>query len=433
MKQDSIKKKTTKKPAEKKTGTSTKISKKSVDKDTKKTNVNKIKKPIKKQETKKPISKAKAKVSKKSINKPTKKASVKITKKPVAKKTGTNDKASKKIADKTTKITKANKTKKPISKTKAKTTKKVVKQVSEKTVKKTNGVDNTVDELIEKRQEAYDQTHLDVLSSLFAEKESKEKKLKITIIICIVISILLMGCVFVLFDNKKPQNNSIDRDDKEVIIDSFIDSKYKDIWNEYHDNSYVPDDYIGQIIFESGIINEPVMQGETNDTYLNRNYKTYKYEVCGPVFMDFACKKDDQNIVLYGHTRSKAVDPNRVMMFTPLHLLEDKNNYEANKTIYFVYEDYVDVYLVSSVYSLQTIIGEDGLQYLKEGEPLYYLNSYSDSEFKEYMKVVKQRQLYGTDVEITTEDKLLTLQTCLEGSTDKFIVLAKKIETRQYK
>lgn len=219
-----------------------------------------------------------------------------------------------------------------------------------------------------------------------------------------------------------------DKDIKRIADPSFLEE-----WNTNHDKTFVKDDYVGQIIFESKLINEPVVQGETNDTYLRRNYETYKYEILGPVFVDSECNiGEDQNLILYGHNMTTEGDPEHVMRFSPLHRFEEQTNYEENKIIYIAYQDRVDEYVVASVYPISIIVKEDGAQYLKNGEPKYYLTNYSDSQFSEYKEAIKEKQLYNTGVELENGDKLLTLQTCYEYSNDKLIVLAKYIDSLEY-
>ena len=268
------------------------------------------------------------------------------------------------------------------------------------------------------------------------EAIKKNKILSISVAINTVL-VIMIGVLGVMFVNGDLMLTSvaIGTNEKETIrkLPKVADPSFKQAYQENYDKAYVKGDFVGQIIFESGIINEPVLQGDTNETYLRRNFETYKYEVCGPVFMDYICDKDiDQNLILYGHNRSTSVDPEHIMMFTPLHVLEKQENYEANKVIYLALEDRVDVYLVASVYPVKVVEKEDGNQYLVKGEPKYYLNNYNVEDFKTYYEGVKQKQLYETGVKLVNTDKLLTLQTCYEGKVDKLIILAKKISSIPY-
>lgn len=343
-------------------------------------------------------------------------AKTKVTKKPVAKK----------------KVNKTKATKKPVAKkkvTKKKVTEAKVKKVTSKLNKK------TVKKTVKKVSNNKNKTATPNIIS-FNEPEiiyvNNDRKFKISFIvnIILVIALIVLGVLFF----KNINSNNTKKQEIIITIPEYLPKKYQDEWKDNHGKAYNEDDYVGQIIFESGIIDEPVLQSNDNETYLNKNFETFEYEICGPVFMDYICnRRNDQNTIVYGHTRSTAADPKHVIMFSPLHLLIDQNNYEDNKIIYFAYEDNVDVFLITNVYKVAVEAEEDGTQYLLDGEPLYYLNEYSDSEFEKYKKAIISRQYYDTGLDIYKNDELLTLQTCFEGNNDKLIVVAKKIGTKEYK
>lgn len=275
---------------------------------------------------------------------------------------------------------------------------------------------------------------INYFKKIIYENKNLEKKVKIYRIVVVCLIVLLIVVSFGSLGNITFKTK-YSKEEKEVLqeLPQSADSSMKKIWKENYDKAFVKEDYVGQIIFESGIINEAVVQGDTNDTYLRRNYETYKYEVLGPVFMDYECDVDSsQNLVLYGHNTYTSDDPYRIQRFTPLHNLEDENLYDHNKIIYMAYEDKVDVYLVASVYTVKVAEKSDGGQYLIEGEPKYYLPNYGINEFKEYKEGIKLSELYQTGIEITNSDKLLTLQTCFEDKLDKLVVVAKKISTLKY-
>lgn len=263
---------------------------------------------------------------------------------------------------------------------------------------------------------------------------NKDKLLAASVIINIVLIIcLIVLSILSMSNNGSKTNDSLTLYDS-VEVPRNADPSLKKIWEKYHEKAFVKEDYVGQIIFESGIINEPFFQTKDNETYLNKDYETFKYTICGPVFADAYCDlESDNNLILYGHNRSTFADPEQKTLFTPLHILEDSNNYKDNRIIYLVYEDRVDAYLVASLYNIKVEQDEDGSQYLTEGEPKYYENNFDKEEMEEYLNLVRQRELYDTGVEIDASDKLLTLQTCYEKQLDKLIVLAKKIDTLSYK
>ena len=195
-------------------------------------------------------------------------------------------------------------------------------------------------------------------------------------------------------------------------------------WNYYTERN---EDYAGTIRFKSGLIILPFFKGETNDTYLRTNWENMEYDIYGSVFMDSDCDYDSQNIIIYGHYVDQAYDPNgENIMFTPLKKLMNEENYEDNKYIELVLKDEIRTYEIVAVYYCP-LIEEDGLWYVDAGliynEPNYTLN-----DFNEYKKSVKNAMMFPIETDFEYEDKLLTLQTCVEGREDlREIVLAKQI------
>lgn len=236
-------------------------------------------------------------------------------------------------------------------------------------------------------------------------------------------------------NNKKEDIVIEEKQEEEEVVEikDYADDKYRSIFIESYEKAYNKDDFIGQIIFDSEIINEPVVQGKDNDYYLRRNYETLEYEIAGPIFVDCDCNVYiDNNTILYGHDFPKEDDPEQKLFFTPLHLLTDEDNYEDNKTICFVLRDRVETYLVCYVYDIAITQSVEGDQYLVEGEPIYYNNNYSEEELEEYISAVEERKMYDTNNTINYGDKLLTLQTCYEDRIDKLIVLAKLVDTKYF-
>lgn len=250
--------------------------------------------------------------------------------------------------------------------------------------------------------------------------------------------LMIIICVFlVIFNNNKDIKEELPIDNNKEVINNneVLDndySKYKDIYNNNKQLAYNPDDYKFQLIFDSELINQPIVQGNSNDTYLRKDYITNEYKVEGTCFIDFAVDiNNDQNIVIYGHNIPKSERDKYDIRFTMLHELEDKNNYEDNKIIKLVYENKIDYYQVVYVYKVK-IVEDDGIQYMEEGEPKYYMNNYTEDEFNNYLSIVKNRILYDTNIDINYDDSLLTLQTCYDTELDKLIVLSKKINTISY-
>ena len=96
----------------------------------------------------------------------------------------------------------------------------------------------------------------------------------------------------------------------------------------------VNDDIIGWIYVSGTVINYPVYQGESNDSYLRTN-ALGEYSVGGQVFLDYentAPGMVDRQSIIYGHHLWDGT------MFQPLSLLDDQEVFDATDTIWYVTE-----------------------------------------------------------------------------------------------
>lgn len=255
---------------------------------------------------------------------------------------------------------------------------------------------------------------------------------KNTKVLIAILSILIFFNIILSFELYKTIANKGDSDDISIVsnedVNLVIENDYSELKNVYENNKQINDDYVGQIYFESGLIDLPFVQGETIDTYLRTDWITGEYEIGGSIFYESSNDIDnDQNIIIYGHNYPESYDSSLSKMFTPLRLLKEKENYERNKIICLFIGDKLLKYEIVSIFRVG-IIEEDGVQYIAEDEPIYVLKNYSKDEFDEYIDKVKQREYYDTGVFVESSDRLLTLQTCFDDSIDKLVVLAKLIE-----
>lgn len=258
------------------------------------------------------------------------------------------------------------------------------------------------------------------------------KNNKNTKILIAILSILIIFIVVLSFELYKTIANKGDSDDISIVsnedVDLVIEDDYSELINVYETNKQINDDYVGQIYFESGLIDLPFVQGETNDTYLRTDWISGEYDIGGSVFLDSSNDiKNDQNIIIYGHNFPESYDNALSKMFTPLHFLTKQENYENNKIINLFLGDRLIKYEIASVFRVG-IIEEDGIQYIEEDEPIYVIRNYSLYDYNDYINKIKEKEYYDTGILIEHTDNLLTLQTCFDDGIDKLVVLAKQIE-----
>ena len=264
-----------------------------------------------------------------------------------------------------------------------------------------------------------------------------KKSNKVFLIIFSVVIVSFLSIYFLAMNgNIQIDDNKTEDNTEEIEIISKEDIAYIEEYDEY---SLYSSSFKGLIKFESGLIDMPFVQSLDNDFYLRRDFITNEYSELGSIFMDYECNFDSKNIIIYGHyvySTYEAYDEdgnkldNSKLMFTPLSLLIEKNNYEDNKYVSLILEDEVRTYEVVSVFYCN-LVGEGDDLYPEEYLE-YYLTEYDDDYFKEYKNKIKSVEFYDTGADFTNDDKLLTLQTCVEGNEyAREIVLCKEISTRK--
>lgn len=173
------------------------------------------------------------------------------------------------------------------------------------------------------------------------------------------------------------------------------------------------DDYVGYLYFESGLVEQPVVQSEDNEYYLNVTAEK-EQSTHGAAFLDYRNSLSDQNLIIYGHYVYK----DESLMFSPLHKLKEQEQYDANRRIVLELADEVREYEIAKVYYYE--MGNENLE--------YFHPQYEDEQLQNYLNSVSEKEFYDTGVEITSQDRFLTLQTCVRNRDDlRLIIIAKQI------
>lgn len=153
----------------------------------------------------------------------------------------------------------------------------------------------------------------------------------------------------------------------------------------------------------------PIVQAKDNNYYLRRNFNK-EYNLAGWIFADYKNKLDgtDKNIVIYGHNRRDD------SMFGTLRniLNEDWYKNSDNYIIDFITEKETLKYEVFSVYQI-------------ESEDYYIKTHFANGEFSEFIEVLKNRSIKDFNVEISSEDSILTLSTCANNNEERIVLHAK--------
>ena len=245
------------------------------------------------------------------------------------------------------------------------------------------------------------------------KKKRKTKNIIIPILLLIFISIMIFTGIkiFNWLKENKDSNDIIEDIQDSISIDDNTDTvdKYNvDFDSLKQKNS----DTIAWLKVNGTSIEYPVVKTTNNDFYMTHSFDK-SYNSAGWVFMDYKDKFDgtDNNMVIYGHNRRDGS-----MFGTLKNILTEKwQNNTDNFIIPLITENEKSEYRVFSVYRIEK---ED-----------YYIttNFGTDIEFETFIDKIKSRSVKNFDVDVNTEDHILTLSTCADNNKYRVVLHAKKI------
>lgn len=166
-------------------------------------------------------------------------------------------------------------------------------------------------------------------------------------------------------------------------------------------------------------VDYPVVQNilDGDDTfYLDHNiYREYQFS--GSIYSETqnSTRFDDPVTVLYGHNMLNG------SMFASLHNFEDETFFNENNTVFIFTQDKVITYFIYAAYTF---------------DDRHILNSYNMADedvFREYLDSTLEPRSYNCHiregVELTTDDRILTLSTCSNGGGNtRYLVQGVKVD-----
>jgi len=171
-----------------------------------------------------------------------------------------------------------------------------------------------------------------------------------------------------------------------------------DEWQPYVDFDALREKYpeiIGWIKLNGTPINYPVMQHNDNDFYLT-HLPDGTQQRGGAIFLDYRNTPDfaDKSILIYGH-ETRMGD-----MFGTLKHYRNQEFYDNNPTI--------DLYTPEEDFKIILFAGHLAHS-IRDHPPLEFEN---DEEFLEYIRQIRSKSVFNSDVEVTAEDRIVSLVTC---------------------
>ena len=170
----------------------------------------------------------------------------------------------------------------------------------------------------------------------------------------------------------------------------------------------VNEDTVGWIRISALDISYPVVQGEDNDYYLHRTFEKEE-NIAGCIFLNADNRDDftDQNTIIYGHNMKND------SMFGKLSDFREEDVFNKSRSFWIFTEDLIYQYRIFSA----SVVNQTGLTY-----QTFFLNN----EFDEFINAAFENSEVDTSgVEVTRDDRVVTLSTCTGDDATRFVVMGK--------
>lgn len=257
---------------------------------------------------------------------------------------------------------------------------------------------------------------------------AKGKKNNIGMIIVIILIVLLAVVgIGALVLNKIVGTKPLEKPGEELGYDIFIGDENmpvktsaeegRDLLKELSQVNVTYKDAKAWLKVPGTTIDYPIFQGNDNTQYY-RDDRDAKAQDWGETFLDYrndVSKLADNmtNTIIYGHNTET---DNR---FTPLLNYKREEFYQTHKTIELATSKGLYTYEIFSVYSV-------------DATKFYYIDTVfeSQTEYENFLSSLVKKSRYGTDVEVSAADSILTLSTCdYSIKNGRFVVHAKLVKT----
>ena len=218
---------------------------------------------------------------------------------------------------------------------------------------------------------------------------------KVSIILCLVICLIFLGLFTLEF---------LDKNEGETFYKNVLPStNIKDInklENEYEGAT-------GYIDIPNTNISYPIMQGEDNSYYL-KHLPNGDRNKMGSIFLDYRNNGfNDKNTIIYGHNFNNGTMFSDLLNYKSFEFYKNHSNYKIYTSDKVIEVAIFAVYIADAT---------------KDELPI----NFESTDFDDYLDMVLESNLINSEVSIDSEDNLITLCTCSNGSwKNRLIVIGK--------
>jgi len=227
-------------------------------------------------------------------------------------------------------------------------------------------------------------------------------------------------------DNSNASDDSAEDETDEAETDSVSGSI--DITNDTSGDTLSALDFAGLVASNSdsvgwikqvnnSYINYPIVQTTNNDYYVHRLFDL-TYNLSGSIFVDCRCSEalESKNVLIYGHNMY-----NKSMFGTLKYYYEKDGWYDDHK--------YFDIWSGYTHYRYEVFCL---IETNVNSTDFYDKITFStDEDFMEWITKRREEATFDTDVEVTEDDYVVSLSTCLGNGRDgrRFIVMLVRTAT----
>ena len=169
---------------------------------------------------------------------------------------------------------------------------------------------------------------------------------------------------------------------------------------------------VGWIEIPDTEISYPLMQGDDDAYYLKHTFSG-NTNSAGSIFIEALNSPDftDLHTIIYGHNMKNG------SMFGGLKEYRSASYLLEHPLVYIDLEDGTHAYEIFSCYEISSDSDTYTIGFASE----------PDGKYAQFVDMIKARSEYDTGIEVSRNDRVITLSTCTKSGTKRFVIHGKKI------
>ncbi len=241
---------------------------------------------------------------------------------------------------------------------------------------------------------------------------NKRKKQYSIIAVTGIIVILSVLLVFLIYSDKKgiePVTNAVKTTNSTTIVPKPTEEPTTTM--DFSELKSINSEVFAYINIPGTNIDYPIIYDE-NEYYLNRTIEG-EYDYHGTLFVQHYNTNTfkDKNTIIYGHNMKNG------SMFGSLKEYRNASYLVEHPMVYIDLEDGTHAYEIFSCYETSANSNTYTIGFASQ----------PDGRYEQFVHTLKNSSAYDTGIEVSKNDRVITLSTCTKRSENRFVVHAKRI------